>query len=225
MKYYSATYTPPASSGGVGVCAGGPDPCPIQIGFDNTGTFVQTLFGLAIYRPDGRAVLYRDGQLADVTPAVLFGACAFRVPTIEVNPGDILVTSGTTPPSLLIVTEERDRLFEARRLGGLPREIHGLDPYTGNRVHYVAPRSLFPLPDYFVRVESLFGDEFGFPLGGALEWEGPPEGERWAGGRPEGSEFFGNLPLALLLLGCQAQNPLTFLLLIEALRGRAEGGH
>ena len=176
---------------------------PIQIGSDTSGTFAMSFYGLAVIRPDGRAVVHVEGELLDVTLFLLSGINpgAYRIPAPTVYRGDLIVTSDS-PLSLLYVLERTET------------GVRGLDPFTGNIVHYTA--LLSPFLDYFVRVQSVFGLLFAETSG--LEEEAE-EGER----RDRGDRF-PSLLLPLLLLSSQGQNTstslFTLVLLMQALGRR-----
>jgi len=175
---------------------------PIQIGCDVSGTFALSLYGLAVIRPDGRAVVHLEGGLVDVTLFVLCGGApeVFRIPATEVFPGDLIVTSDS-PISLLYVLEQT-------KIG-----VRGLDPFTGNIVFYVAP--LNPFFNYFVRVQSI--SDLLFAETRELEEEAE-EGEI----RDREDRFPRDL-LPLLLLGSLGQGTstsLTTLVLLTQVLGR-----
>lgn len=117
---------------------------PVQIGADTSGLFAMSPYGLAVVRPDGRAVVHREGSLLDVSAFLLpgFSPGAFRIPVPEIEPGELVITSDN-PRSLLYVLERTET------------GLRGLDPFTGNVVRYIAPRS--PFFNFFVRVQSVFG--------------------------------------------------------------------
>ena len=182
---------------------------PVQIGWDVSGVFVMSLYGLAVMRPDGRAVVHRKGELLDVTlfllpqlSTSLPGAGVLRTPVQEVETGELIVTSDN-PLSLLYVLERKEDA------------LRGLDPFTGQIVHYSPPLS--PFLNYSVRVQSLFSRFFS-------EKEGPkvPEGaEQYYWRDRHNSSLRSLLPLLLLCSqGQTASSSLMTFLVIQALEGR-----
>jgi hypothetical protein len=184
---------------------------PVYIGPDVSGAFAMSLYGLAVIRPDGCAVVHRDEGLLDVTLFLLPGlnlgpgvnSGVLRIPVAEVKRGELIVTSDC-PFSLLYVLEQN----EAR--------VRGLDPFTGNIVQYTAPLNLFF--NYFVRVQSLFGSLFAEM--GELEKLKDEAVED-----PDRDDHPLRFLLPLLLLGCQGQNSsislVTLLVFLKALsKGR-----
>jgi hypothetical protein len=89
----------------------------------------------------------KRNALVDVSLLALPGVdpLVFRLPVKGVKPGDLIMVS-ESPLSVLYVLETySDR----------PREIRGLDPYTGEAVDYSLTENLFNL-NFFVQVTSLF---------------------------------------------------------------------
>jgi hypothetical protein len=121
----------------------------VQLGKDTTNTFALSVHGLAVLTPSGRYVAKRRKRnaLVDVSLLALPGVdpLVFRLPVKRVKPGDLIMVS-ESPLSVLYVLETySDR----------PREIRGLDPYTGEAVDYSLTENLFNL-NFFVQVTSLF---------------------------------------------------------------------
>jgi hypothetical protein len=180
---------------------------PVQIGSDMSGMFALSFQGLAVIRPDGRAVVHREGGLLDVTMFLLtgFGVSpgVFRIPVHEVFYGDLIVTSDY-PLSLLYVLEQTET------------GVRGLDPFTGKISDYTPPLSLFM--NYFVRVESLFGQL----LTHAGESERREEGHEDEGEQRDRHRVSYRSLLPLLFLSSQSEgatNPLMALILMQFLEG------
>lgn len=197
------TYASTGTNSPAGVCQCVPGLLPVSIGPDVSGNFVISLYGLAVNRPDGRAVLHRDGELIDVSlfvmpmPAASLGV--YGIPVSEVHYGELIKISDC-PYSLLYVLEVT------------PSGFRGLDPFMGTIVYYTEPVS--PFFTYFVRMESIYGLLF-------TQMEETEEaaevGESdWTGLSPQ--------LLLLLLSSCQSSNTsasLTTLLFFLQALGRS----
>jgi hypothetical protein len=121
----------------------------VQLGKDTSNMFALSFHGLAVLTPSGRYVAKcpKRNSLLDVSLLALPGVdpLVFRLPVKRVKPGDLIMVS-ESPLFVLYVLET---------FGDRPREIRGLDPSTGEVVHYSLTENLFNL-NFFVQVTSLF---------------------------------------------------------------------
>jgi hypothetical protein len=128
------------------------------------------------------------------------GLGVYAMPVSEVQGGELIKTSDC-PYSLLYVLDEIT-----------PNGFRGLDPFTGNVVHYRAPVS--PVFNYFVRMDSICGSLFA-------------ETEEVDEEAADVEDDWGDSPLRhllpLLMLGSQGSNTsslMTLLLVMQALGRR-----
>jgi len=120
---------------------------PAGIGQDMSGNFALSVSGLAVRTPAGTWITKdRDeNKLLDVSLLVIPGIdpMVYRIPAETVRPNDLIVTQDA-PLSLLYVLHTDPEH---------PRDVHGLNPFTGEFVHYRPTEGLFF--NFFVLVVSM----------------------------------------------------------------------
>jgi len=117
----------------------------VSIGNDASGDFMLSITGIAV-RTRGGGYVANDGrQMVDVTDFVIDGSegYVYRVPTTDVDRGDLIVTSDA-PLATLFVQDIRE-----------DGTIRGIDPRTNRVQIYVQPTNIFNLA-FFVKVVGVF---------------------------------------------------------------------
>jgi len=113
----------------------------VSIGNDASGDFKLSITGIAVRTCDGSYVANDGRQMVDVTDLVIDGSenYVYRVPTIGVDPGDLIVTSDA-PLATLFVQDLRE-----------DGTIRGIDPRTNRLQVYVQPTNILNSA-FFVKV-------------------------------------------------------------------------
>lgn len=98
----------------------------VSIGNDASGDFMLSITGMAVRTRDGGYVANDGQQMVDVTDFVIDGSAeyVYRVPTTNVDPGDLIVTSDAPLVTLFVQNIRADG------------SIRGIDPLT-NRIQHL----------------------------------------------------------------------------------------
>jgi hypothetical protein len=163
-----------------------------SIGKDASGDFMLSFAGIAVKTRGGGYVANNGRQMIDVTDLVIDGSedYVYRVPTTEVDRGDLIITSDA-PFATLFVQDVQDG-------GG----ILGVDPRTNRVQTYVQPTNIFNF-EFFVKVagvSDLLSRREDDELSAILTWMLLSGGGGGGGGQ-----------------GLSPDNPLASVLLLQAL--------